>query len=181
MNILLFGFKGCGKTTLGKQTAARLGRSFLDTDLLLEKLYWKQTGEKKSFREIFQTIGEERFRALESEVLHSLSSTQNTLIATGGGIILNPKNLPILAKLGQLVYLKVSKETLKKRILSGSLPAFLDPEHPEESFEKIYEERRKKYEEIPAVSIDLENKTQDQSVQELSTLIEHLEKTHGKQ
>jgi len=101
------------------------------------------------------------------------------VIALGGGLILNPSNAALLAKLGQLVYLRLDEETLKKRTLGRELPAFLDPSDPEGSFERIHKERKKIYEEICAFSVDLETKTQDQVVQEICTLIQKLESENG--
>jgi shikimate kinase len=175
MNLILFGFKSCGKTTLGKMIALRMNRLFLDTDSMLQQLYFEQTGKQIHFREIFKKIGAEAFRALESDVVQQLKSTKNGIIALGGGLILNAQNAAVLAKSGQLVYLKVSEETLKRRILRKELPAFLDPSDPEGSFEQFYQERLAKYEAIPALSIDLETKTQDQVVLELSALILSME------
>lgn len=176
MNLILFGFKSSGKTTLGKKLAQYLNRPLIDTDRLLEELYFKQTGQKLTFREIFSTIGDTAFRALESDVVQQLKGTKNAIIAVGGGLILNPQNAAFLAKLGQLVYLKVSKETLKKRILGKSEPpAYLDPADLEGSFEKMYRERRAKYEEIHALSIDMETQTQDQVILEICALIQSLE------
>jgi shikimate kinase len=179
MNVILFGFKSCGKTTLGKMIAVRMNRTFLDTDTLLEQLYLEHTGGEMPFRQIYKKIGEEKFRALESEVVSQLKNYKNSIIALGGGLILNPKNAAFLAKLGQLVYLKVSKERLKRRILDKELPSFLDPADPEKSFENYYNERRSTYEAIPALSIDLETKTQDQVVLELSALILNQEQHNG--
>jgi shikimate kinase len=171
VNLILFGFKSCGKTTLGKMIALHMNRPFLDTDKMLEQLHYMLTGEQLHFREIYKKMGEKAFRALESDAIDQLKTTKNGIISLGGGSILNPRNAAFLAKLGQLVYLKVSKETLKRRILSHELPAFLDPSDPEGPFEKLYEERRVKYEAIPALSIDLEIKTQDQVILELTALI----------
>lgn len=179
MNLILFGFKNCGKTTLGKLIAQRMNRPFLDTDRLLEELHYQQFGEQKSFREIYKTIGPEEFRALESAVVDNLQGTQNAVIALGGGTILDPQNASKLAKLGQLVYLKVSKGTLKDRILSRPLPAYLDPSDPEGSFERMYQERQPNYEKIRALSIDMETKTQDQVVLEICALILNKETSHG--
>lgn len=130
MNVILFGFKSCGKTTLGKMLATRMNRPFIDTDEMLEMIYFEQTGEQTPFRQIYKAIGEEKFRALESKVVILLQNTQHSIIALGGGLILNPKNAASLAKLGQLVYLKVSKETVKRRVLGKELPSFLDPKDP---------------------------------------------------
>ena len=169
--MILFGFKSCGKTTLGKMLAVRMNRSFFDTDEMLETLHEGLTGERLPFRQIYIKIGEHAFRRLESNVIQQLKHIQNSIIALGGGLILDPQSAAALAKLGQLVYLKVSKETLKKRILGKQLPAFLDSADPEKAFEQFYNERKTQYEATPALSIDLETKTQDQVVLELSAMI----------
>ena len=179
MNLILFGFKYCGKTTLGKATAEKLGRPFIDTDRLIEERYARETKQHSTFREIYRALGKEGFRSLESAVLQELIGVQDSIIALGGGLILEPANAAFLAKLGTLVYLKGSKETLKERTLSRELPAYLDPRDPEGSFEQLYKERHPKYEEILAISLDLESKTQDQIVQEICLLIEQLEASHG--
>lgn len=179
MNLILFGFKSCGKTTLGKIIATRLNRPFLDTDRLVEHLYYTRTGEEMNFRNIFKTVGEDGFRALETDVLQQLKRAKNAIIALGGGLILNPKNAASLAKMGQLVYLKLSKQTLKNRILGRDIPAYLDPLDPEGSFERMYIERQATYETIPAVSIDLETKTQDQVVLQICALIQKRESENG--
>jgi shikimate kinase len=179
MNWILFGFKSCGKTTLGKRVAAALHRPFIDTDRLIEGLYYARTGLTKNFREIFNTVGSDAFRKMETDVLEQLKSTQNTIIALGGGLILDPINAALLAKLGQLVYLKVNKATLKSRMLRDKLPAYLDPLDPAGSFEKMYQERLPKYEEIFALSIDLEKKAQDKIATELCALIKQREAKGG--
>lgn len=179
MNVILFGFKNCGKTTLGKKIAHTMGRRFIDTDRLVEELYKNHSGQNLSCREIVKRIGEEGFRSLESDVIQQLKDVQDAIIALGGGLILDPENAAYLAKLGQLVYLKVSKETLKARTLNRELPTYLDPLDPEGSFERIHEERLAKYEKILALSIDLETKTQDQVLQEICALIQKEESKNG--
>lgn len=177
MNLILFGFKSCGKTTLGQKLAQYLNRPFIDTDHLIERLYFKQSGQKLKLREIFKTIGNTLFRQLESNVLQQLINVNNAIIAVGGGMVLLPQNVTFLAKLGQLVYLKISKDTLKKRIFTQEQPAYLDPLDPEGSFEQMYKERLVIYEKIHAIPVDLENKTEDQIILELSALIQKLEQS----
>ncbi len=179
MNLVLFGFKSCGKTTIGRALAKHLGRPFYDTDHLIEKLYYSQAGKNLSYQKIYRAVGEEAFRVLESEALEQLKETDHSIIALGGGLILNPANAALLAKMGKLVYLKLNKDTLEERILGRELPAYLDPLDPKGSFEKMYAERKAKYEKILAFSIDMETKTQDQVVQELSALIQQWELENG--
>jgi shikimate kinase len=159
MNIILFGFKSCGKTYFGKLLSKRLSRPFIDTDHLLEAEYALLKHEKLSCREIYLKLGEEGFRALETQVLASLQNVQHAVIAVGGGMILHRTNLEILKKMGKLIYLSLDRETLKKRLLSSTLPAYLDPLDPEGSFDQMYEKRKTFYERIRAIHIDVSEKT----------------------
>jgi len=84
--------------------------------------------------------------------------------------VLSPDTVNALEKIGQLVYLKVGKETLKKRLLAGELPLFLDPKNPEASFEKMYAERKSIYEAIAAITIDAEGKSE----KEILSLLEEV-------
>ena len=166
MNLILFGFKGCGKTYYGKRVAAKLHLPFIDTDDLIEQLYFKRYHSPLSCRQIALEKGGVFFRKLEKEVIHSLS-IEKAIIALGGGAVLDEDNVSYLKKLGKLVYLKIDKETLKKRMLSNELPSFLDPNDPEESFENMYHDRKKKYEDIGAAVIDLREKTEQAIIEAL--------------
>ncbi len=111
MNLILCGFSCSGKTTVGKAVAERLNRPFIDTDDLLGNA-----------RALYQEVGEEKFRQLESEALLSLSEKKECVIATGGGIILLEKNREFLRNLGKVVYLRAPALELAVRLDN---PAFL--------------------------------------------------------
>lgn len=177
MNWILFGFKRCGKTHYGKKISALLSRPFIDTDQILETLYFAQTRERLSCREIYEHLGATAFRALESESLLSLQNLRRSIISVGGGMVLDPTNVEQLHKLGTLIYLKLDKETLKKRILSTSLPSYLDKTDPEGSFEKMYEERKSVYEKIRAIPLDISHQSETWVLEQLRTIIEGRE--HG--
>lgn len=153
MNLILFGFKGCGKTYYGKRLAEKLHRPFVDTDLLIEELYSQETGESLAIREIYRKKGEEAFRALEKRAIHQLSGSANTIISLGGGAILDPENQEILKKIGDLVYLQASMQTLKRRMLHRELPAYLQNEN---DFDAMYAARLPIYESIPAHRVDVD-------------------------
>ena len=154
MNLILFGFKGCGKTHFGKLIAKKMHRKFIDTDDLVIELFEKKTKKALSIREIYKKLGNDAFRALEKEALFSLKDVKEAVIALGGGAVLDPANVEWLQKIGCLVYLSASKETLQRRVLKDEIPAFLDEKAPKEAFFKMYQERLPIYQSIRAAKID---------------------------
>lgn len=105
-NILLIGMPGCGKTTLGTRLAKDLGRTFVDTDAEIEKM------AGMPIPEIFATKGEVAFRALETEVLSHFSKQSALVIATGGGVVTQPRNLPLLKQNSCVLFLDTPPEAL---------------------------------------------------------------------
>lgn len=109
-NIILIGFMGCGKSTLGKKIAEKLSFSFVDMDAEIEKQ------EKISISEIFKTKGEEHFRALEHQMLLSFVSKTNLVISTGGGTPCFYNNMEIINSIGKSIYIDLPAETLAQRL-----------------------------------------------------------------
>lgn len=159
-NWILFGFKGSGKTYFGFRLAQKKALPFIDTDQLIEEKM------KISCREIVLQFGEPYFRKLESQIVQSLCSS-NTIISLGGGTVMFSENLHHLKKLGSFIYLKCSKEMLKNHMLIPPFPSYIDPQFPKSSFEKIYLTYTKQYETIPSYQITMENKSQQQILEEL--------------
>ena len=110
MNIVLTGFMGTGKSTIGKLLAEELKKDFIDTDLFIERRYGK------SIPQIFEEEGEERFRELEVNVIKEIAKRKNAVISCGGGVVLNPVNVERLRKKGRIVLLTASLEDIMKRI-----------------------------------------------------------------
>ena len=109
-NIVLCGFMGSGKSTVGKKLAEVLGRKFVDLDLFIEER------EGSTVSKIFETKGEEYFRTAEEIAAKELGDKENLVISLGGGTVLRQKNTENLKKNGFLIYLKVSAETVKQRL-----------------------------------------------------------------
>lgn len=110
-NIILIGFMGCGKTTLGNQIANKYKLDFVDTDSLIEE------NSNLKISEIFSRYGEEYFRKLETSTLENLvDNTKNIVISTGGGMVMREENVKLLKKIGKIIYLKTSKEELISRL-----------------------------------------------------------------
>ena len=149
----------------------KIGRAFLDTDVLLENLFESEQGKRLNCKEIFLHLGPKTFRALESEIILSLQDVQHSIISIGGGAILDPANAELLQKMGKLVYLVVPKEELKKRMLEGDVAAYLDESDPDASFERMYNARIELYEKIPALKINTEEQDDTAVLQQLEGLL----------
>ena len=108
--IILVGFMGCGKSTLGKKLANRLNIPFLDSDEEIEK------GVLMSVGEIFGAHGESRFREIETEFIDTLDDEGDFVLATGGGMPCFNKNMDKLNKLGTTFYLERSPKELANRL-----------------------------------------------------------------
>lgn len=98
-NIVLIGMPSCGKSTIGKNLAEKLGLDFVDTDEIIIN------HAKMPITEIFKRDGEQGFRKLESEVIAEISSYSGTVVSTGGGAILNPKNVENLRQNGKIYFI----------------------------------------------------------------------------
>ena len=114
--IFLIGYRGCGKSTVGRELAARLGWTFLDADSVLEAV------ADKSITTIFATEGETAFRDLESTVLRDLATKPKHVIATGGGVVLRAENRERLMASGFVAWLDATPELVWPRIQT-------DPRH----------------------------------------------------
>lgn len=113
--VYLIGYMGCGKTTTGKKLARAIGYFFFDLDDEIEKL----TGKK--IVQIFQSEGEDAFRALEHSVVQSLSKRKNIVIATGGGTPCFYDNLQVMNSTGVVVYISMKPESLARRLLNAKV------------------------------------------------------------
>jgi len=164
MNVILVGFKSCGKTTAGKELAKELNLEFIEVDELLEELYYEKYNERLSFKEIYKKHGEEFFRKLESEALIRLKDKKNIVLSLGGGTVLSEQNRKVMKEIGTIVYLDVDKSILLDRILNADeLPAFLDKDRSEKSFEEIFDKRKPIYSEIA----DYRIKIKDEPISEI--------------
>ncbi len=109
-NIVLIGFMGTGKSAVGRRLAARLGREFVDTDEEIERV----TG--KTIPQIFAREGEIRFRSEEALVVKKVAARENLVVATGGGVVLNPENVRALQQNGVLIGLVADPGVIYRRV-----------------------------------------------------------------
>ena len=156
-NIILVGYMGSGKSTVGQALAKERGMRFLDTDAAIEE------AEGCSIREIFEERGEKAFRDLETEYLRRLKATTvNTVIATGGGIVLRNENRELLKRTGRVIWLKASAEETLSRVKSDTGRPLLDSASEAElagKIERMLRERTPAYGAAASDIIETDGKT----------------------
>jgi shikimate kinase len=138
-NIILIGPMGSGKSTIGNIIAKRLHREFQDSDHFIEK----RTGV--DIARIFDIEGEHGFRDRESSALSELLSTNNRVIATGGGSIMRSENQQLLKQKGYIVFLDTSINQQLYRLRRDKKRPLLQTENPRERLESLSAERRPIY------------------------------------
>lgn len=145
-NLILCGFMGCGKTTLGKKLAGHFGRELIDTDSEIVKR------EGKSIADIFATYGEPYFRRLETELIKEFSARENLIISLGGGLAANTDNHPYLKAAGKVILLDCGiDETLNRIMGDNSRPL---TKGGKEDIINRYNLRKPIYEAVADVIID---------------------------
>ena len=110
MKLILVGYMGSGKSSIGKRLANRLEFDFIDLDNKIEIF------SNATIEDIFEKNGEEEFRSLETYVLSRVLQGDNMVLATGGGTPCHSNNMEVLKENGFVVYLELTPETLKKRL-----------------------------------------------------------------
>lgn len=165
MNIILIGFMGSGKSTLGIRLSYRMKQPFLDTDKYIEKV------QKRSIKDIFASEGEEVFRKIETDTLREFCDTKlkNHVISTGGGMPTRPENWPYLQQLGVVVWLKVSPEIVMERLSGDTTRPLLQGDNPEQRIRDLLEERTPLYEGCADVVVDVDDKTPERVMDEIFT------------
>ncbi|HZJ58086.1 MAG TPA: shikimate kinase [Clostridia bacterium] len=138
-NIILVGFMGAGKSTIGRALAKRLSLTFWDSDCRIEEI----AGD--SIPDIFKTHGEEYFRGLEYKVLCDLAELQGAIISTGGGAVTNGGLLDLLLSKGLVIHLEASKETIWRRLKGGDDRPMLHHGDLWERINELYRIRYPKY------------------------------------
>ncbi len=151
-NIILIGMRGSGKSHVGRELAACLNRRFFDTDVEIEKRV------QKSIPELVASKGWLTFRQIETEVCRIVSQAEKAVIATGGGIVLQPDNISALRQNGVIIYLSVPLKDLIHRIQKSShkRPS-LTGKDPADELRAIWQERKNLYPEAADIIVENPN------------------------
>jgi shikimate kinase len=168
-NIFLVGLMGAGKTTIGKCLARQLNKTFLDADHVLEE----RTGVHIPV--IFEIEGEAGFRKREKEVLAELMVLDNIVLATGGGVVLNPENRENLRSHGMVIYLHGRPEDLFQRTRHDKNRPLLQTGNRLQTLKELYRTRDPLYREVADIVVD----TGRQSVNGLSEKLKNKLKELG--
>ncbi len=142
-NLILTGFMGTGKTTVGREIAKRLGREFVDMDALIEARTGLTVGT------IFQQQGEAYFRRLEADLCRELASRSGLVIATGGGTLIPDLNRELLMASGTVVCLTASLDEILRRLARAEDRPLLQAANRRQRLEALLAERATVYERIP--------------------------------
>ena len=166
MNIVLVGYRGTGKSTVGRLLAARLGRELVSTDAEIVKR------AKRPIPEIVAQEGWEYFRNLESEICRELAGRDRLVIDTGGGAILRTQNVEALKKNGAVFWLTASVETITKRIGGGNQrPSLTGTKSFVDEIQEVLRERTPKYQAAADHIIATDDRSITQLVETLLTLV----------
>jgi shikimate kinase len=147
-NLVLVGFMGSGKSSVGREIARRWGFRFIDTDTTIRHKY------RKSIPDIFATFGEPFFRDQENKTLQELQASQEAVIATGGGIILQPRNHPLLRTLGVVVWLTASEETIWERVSRNRNRPLLQTSDPRTTIRNLMSTRYPLYDAVADITVE---------------------------
>jgi shikimate kinase len=147
-NVYLVGPMGVGKTTIGRQLARQLRKDFIDCDAEIEK----RTGADIPL--IFELEGEEGFRRREADMLEHLTARREVVLATGGGVVLDPENRSRLMTNGFVIYLCAPPDLLFERTSRDRNRPLLQTEDPRQRIEELLAERDPLYRQVADLVIE---------------------------
>ena len=166
--IVLIGFMGAGKSSLGRTLARMTGLPRFDTDEMVAARFGL------TISEIFESQGEEKFREAETDTLRELSGKGQAIVVTGGGIVLRPGNIELLRALGIIVHLRADEATLFKRISRRTTRPLLRTENPRATVTELLRARLPLYGSAADVEVDTSALTHDEVAKLILEKIEPL-------
>ena len=169
MAVVLVGFMGAGKTTVGHIIAERLGQPFVDSDVLIEQRLGRD------IRDIFSTEGEAYFRQLEHVTVTDLVRGPEVVIALGGGAAEDPRTRAVLRN-ARVVYLRVSYDEAMSRVQSDEFRPMLH--RPD--LDEVYKRRLPVYEDLSVLTIDTDGRRPDVIAMEVLAELTRLPSARGR-
>lgn len=161
-NIILIGFMGSGKTSVGIRLSYQLKRTMIDTDK------WIEQKQKQTVSEIFARSGEEAFRRMETDCLKELIRTADKqIISVGGGLPMKEENHGLLKELGTVFYLRATPEAVYDRLKTDTTRPLLQVEDPRERIRTLLELREPVYEACADVTLDVSDKSFDEILEQI--------------
>jgi shikimate kinase len=158
-NLVLIGFMGCGKSSVGRRLSGLTGHRFLDTDELIMQ------ADGRSIPEIFSRSGEDYFRNLEQRSLENLVGVCGIVLSTGGGLVLRPANRETLKRIGVVAWLDAGPDVLFERAMRSGKRPLLQTEDPRKTFDELLAVRREFYEITADFRIDSSRLSHDEAAQ----------------
>jgi 3-dehydroquinate synthase len=148
--IILTGFMGTGKTTVGKLLADYLNYRFIDTDELIE------SRNDRSISDIFQELGEDAFREMERAIVKEIAELEGVVISTGGRLMLDPENVNALSRNSRVLCLVATPDEILSRVMAdqGHKRPLLSVSNPKERIVELLQERSVKYRRFPQIVSD---------------------------
>lgn len=159
---------GSGKSSVGRLLASKLGFRFVDTDQLVIE------ANRMPISQIFERFGEAFFRKEETKALESLLGNSGLVVATGGGIVTQPANVPILKKLGRVVWLTANEAVIFERVSRNTKRPLLQTENPRETVHRLMTERLPYYEAVADCSVDGTHQSHEQVATQVIQLAQTL-------
>jgi 3-dehydroquinate synthase len=169
-NIVLTGFMGVGKTEVGRRLAELLEMKFIDTDTAVESA----VGMK--ILDIFQKYGEERFRCEEAAVIRKAALCSNCVIATGGGVVLNPENMRALREKGMIILLSAQPSVIADRVMKTAKRPLLQGDDMNKRIRNLLSERAPCYQDCDD-RIDTSELSIEQVVERIISLLDENQET----
>lgn len=161
-SLILIGFMGAGKTTVGEKYAGKRRIPMVDTDQMIEEM------AGMTISAIFDTKGEEEFRKTETAVLKKLlSGSEEKVISVGGGLPLREENRKMLKQLGTVVYLEAEPQTVLKRLQGDTTRPLLQGGDVKNRVEDMIKRRGPIYREAAELVVDVNGRSVDEIVGEL--------------
>jgi shikimate kinase len=172
-SIALIGFRGAGKSTVGRALAERLQQPFIDTD------HWIEQSTGMTIRELFSRHGEARFRELETDAIRLALDGPSAVISVGGGALLNPENRRRLGERAVCIWLRATPRTLRNRIQADPLTASQRPPLTErgvsDEIESVLGLRTSLYADTAHAIVDTDEKSIDAVTQEVAAAARAIE------